>query len=112
MLPLQLLIYVNAIANMLGVFVSMILGSVYMLIVIAAVLVGYYFFNLFYRKTYIEIQRLEALSRAPIFSLLGETIRGATTIRAYKMQETFKNVNRYSIDQNSRHRYAQKFILA
>eukprot|EP00029_Vermamoeba_vermiformis_P003040 TRINITY_DN133_c1_g2_i1.p1 TRINITY_DN133_c1_g2~~TRINITY_DN133_c1_g2_i1.p1 ORF type:complete len:1304 (-),score=377.00 TRINITY_DN133_c1_g2_i1:6-3917(-) len=112
LLPLQLLIYVNAIANMLGVFVSLILGSIYMIIVVVVVMVGYYFFNLYYRKTYIEIQRLEALSRAPIFSLLGETIRGATTIRAYKMQDVFKNVNKYSIDQNSRHRYAQKFILA
>jgi ABC-type multidrug transport system fused ATPase/permease subunit len=104
--------YSNAIANMLGVFVSLILGSVYMIIVVVVVMVGYYFFNLYYRKTYIEIQRLEALSRAPIFSLLGETMRGATTIRAYKMQDVFKNVNMYSIDQNSRHRYAQKYILA
>jgi ABC-type multidrug transport system fused ATPase/permease subunit len=111
-LPIQMISYFSVIANMLGIFVSLILGSYYMSIVVVAVVIGYIFFNTYYRKTYIEIQRLEALSRAPIFSQLGETIRGASTIRAYKMQEVFKNVNIYSIDKNSAHRYAQKFVLA
>jgi ATP-binding cassette subfamily C (CFTR/MRP) protein 1 len=97
---------------MLGIFASLAFGSVYMLIAVVVVIVGYIFFQTYYRKSYIEIQRLEALSRAPIFSQLGETLRGASTIRAYRMQEVFKNVNVYSIDRNSEHRYAQKFVLA
>jgi len=97
---------------MLGIFASLALGSPYMLIAVAALIVGYYFFQWYYRKTYIEVQRLEAISRAPIFSQLGETLRGASTIRAYKMQGVFKNVNIYNIDVNSQARYAQKFILS
>jgi len=38
------------------------------------VLVFYIWFERHYRKTSIELQRLEALSRAPIFSHLNETI--------------------------------------
>ena len=112
LLPIQLLSYIVILINMLGIFASLALGSPYMLIAVAAVIVGYIFFQTYYRKTYIELQRLEALSRAPIFSQLGETLRGAATIRAYKMQDVFKNVNMYSIDRNSEHRYSQKFVLA
>jgi ATP-binding cassette subfamily C (CFTR/MRP) protein 1 len=112
LLPIQLLSYIVIIVNMLGIFASLALGSPYMLIAVAVVIVGYIFFQTYYRKSYIEIQRLEALSRAPIFSQLGETLRGTSTIRAYKMQDVFKNVNVYSIDRNSAHRYAQKFVLS
>ena len=112
LLSIQLFSYVAILANLLGVFVSLIIGSYYMAIVVVAVVIGYIFFNTYYRKSYIEIQRLEALSRAPVFSQLGETLRGASTIRAYKMQDVFRNVNVYSIDRNSEHRYAQKFIMA
>jgi ABC-type multidrug transport system fused ATPase/permease subunit len=87
-------------------------ASPYMLIAIAAVFVAYYFFQQFYRKSYVEIQRMEALSRAPIFSQLGETLRGAATIRAYKMEENFRNVNLSVVDMNSTHRFAQKYLLA
>ncbi len=111
-LPYQITAYLSTIINMLGIFASLALGSVYMLIAVVVVVVGYYFFQWYYRVTYIEIQRLESLSRAPIFSQVGETLRGAPTIRAYKMQQVFKNVNSYSIDTNSAHRYAQKFVLA
>jgi ATP-binding cassette subfamily C (CFTR/MRP) protein 1 len=87
-------------------------ASPYFVIAIAAVVVGYYFFQWFFRKTYVETQRMEALSRAPIFSQLGETMRGAATVRAYRMEEVFKNVNYYNIDANSKQRVAQRYLLS
>ena len=111
-LPIQFNQLLNAVFSLLGVFASMAFATPYMLIAVAVVIVGYYFFQQFYRKAYVEIQRMEALSRAPIFSQLGETLRGAATIRAYKMEETFKNVNLNIIDNNSTHRFAQKYLLA
>jgi len=111
-LPIQLNQLLSVIFSLLGVFVAFAFASPYILIAIAAVVVGYYFFQQFYRKAYVEIQRMEALSRAPIFSQLGETLRGAATIRAYKMEETFKNVNLTVVDTNTTHRYAQKYLLA
>jgi ABC-type multidrug transport system fused ATPase/permease subunit len=111
-LPVQFNQYLNAIFSLLGVFASMAFASPYMLIAIAAVFVAYYFFQQFYRTSYVEIQRMEALSRAPIFSQLGETLRGAATIRAYKMEENFRNVNLSVVDMNSTHRFAQKYLLA
>jgi ATP-binding cassette subfamily C (CFTR/MRP) protein 1 len=87
-------------------------ASPYFLIAIAAVIVGYYFFQWNFRKTFVETQRMEALSRAPIISQIGETMRGAATIRAYRMEEVFKNVNYYLVDENSKQRIAQRFLLS
>ena len=49
-------------------------ASPYLIIAIVPVIIFYGWFERFYRKTSIEIQRLEALSRAPIFSHINETI--------------------------------------
>lgn len=84
-LPLQFFNFFNAIFVLASIFASMAFASPYMLIPVAALIVGYFFFNMYFTKTYLEIQRQEALSRAPMFSRLGETLRGAATIRAYKM---------------------------
>jgi len=44
------------------------------LIPIAIILLAYWLLTNYYRKTSVEIQRLESLSRAPVFSHLSETI--------------------------------------
>jgi ABC-type multidrug transport system fused ATPase/permease subunit len=111
-LPYQLFQYINSIFTLLAVLASMAFASPYFLIAIAAVIVGYYFFQWNFRKTFVETQRMEALSRAPIISQIGETMRGAATIRAYRMEEVFKNVNYYLVDENSKQRIAQRFLLS
>jgi len=87
----------------------MIFASSWILLGIFPVVIFYIWFQMRYRHTSVEIQRMEALSRAPIFSLLGETINGVTTIRAYGMQETFKNMSCYRVDYNSIHQHALKY---
>jgi ABC-type bacteriocin/lantibiotic exporter with double-glycine peptidase domain len=111
-LPLQFFNFFNAIFILGSIFASMAFASPYMLIPVAALIVGYFFFNMYFTKTYLEIQRQEALSRAPMFSRLGETLRGAATIRAFKMENVFRNLNNFIIDTNSRHRFAQVYVLS
>ena len=53
------------------------------------------------RHTSVEIQRMEALSRAPIFSHLAETINGVSSIRAYQKQDTFIRQNMQKTDTNA-----------
>jgi len=55
----------------------------------------------YYRNTAIAIQRLDAVSRSPIFSHLSETLEGGSTIRAYDMRKQFKIANMNRIDHNS-----------
>jgi hypothetical protein len=43
----------------------------------------YYLISSFYRRTSVELQRLEALSRSPLLSHFSETLAGRASIRAY-----------------------------
>ena len=74
LLPMQLSQYLNAVVSLLGVFAAMIFGSPYVVLAIVPVVIFYGWFQQYYRHTSIELQRLEALSRAPILSHLAETI--------------------------------------
>jgi ABC-type multidrug transport system fused ATPase/permease subunit len=48
-----------------------------------------YQLQLFYRRSAVDLQRIDAVSRSPLQSLLAEGLDGANTIRAFKMQSTF-----------------------
>jgi type II secretory pathway component PulF len=72
--PFQFQQLINLLVTTLSICVLMAIASYYVLI--ALVIAGVCFFVLvhYYRKAYIEIQRLEALSRAPVFSHFAETL--------------------------------------
>ena len=51
-------------------------------------LVGlYWYFREYYRRSSRELQRLESLSRSPVFAHFSETLNGLPTIRAFCVQE-------------------------
>ncbi len=43
----------------------------------------------YYRRSNIELQRLDAVSRSPIYAHFSETLSGVETIRAYRLAEYF-----------------------
>ena len=54
-----------------------------------------------YRKTAISLQRMESVSRSPIFSHFQQTLSGITTIRAYGVKALFKKDNEYRLNRNN-----------
>lgn len=46
----------------------------------------YYFLQRYFRRTCIELQRLDAISRSPVYANFSETMNGLDTITAYQLQ--------------------------
>jgi ABC-type multidrug transport system fused ATPase/permease subunit len=55
-----------------------------------------------------ELQRLDALTRSPIYAHFGETLGGLTAIRAFGHMNRFARVNERMIDNNLRAYLAKK----
>merc|ERR1719433_44743 len=54
----------------------------------------------FVRQSAIEIQRLESTTRSPLASTFQELLVGLSTIRAYKQQSRFQQLNTTMMNQN------------
>ncbi|GMF17174.1 unnamed protein product [Phytophthora lilii] len=72
------------------------------MIILLPVLVGYYISQRYFIKSSRELQRLDSISRSPVFALLSETLDGLPTIRAYRAETQFSTKNEELIDRNQR----------
>ncbi|KAK1939976.1 Multidrug resistance-associated protein 1 [Phytophthora citrophthora] len=72
------------------------------MIILLPVLVGYYVSQRYFIKSSRELQRLDSISRSPVFALLSETLDGLPTIRAYRAETQFSTKNEQLIDRNQR----------
>ncbi|KAL4167261.1 hypothetical protein KRP22_012747 [Phytophthora ramorum] len=57
--------------------------------------------GVYFKQTSREVKRLEGITRSPVFNLFGETLNGLHTIRAFKMQDTFVQLNKAAVDDNT-----------
>jgi len=82
------------------IFISII--QPYFLAGMFPLMVLYFFVQKFYRASYIEMQRIDATTRSPIYAHFSETLTGVETLRAYGFQERFAMSNEAKIDYNHR----------
>jgi ABC-type multidrug transport system fused ATPase/permease subunit len=62
----------------------------------------YYFMQQYYLCSSREVQRLDSVSKSPIYALFGETLNGITTIRSFGVTQEFIANNERKVDKNTR----------
>ncbi|EGC35107.1 hypothetical protein DICPUDRAFT_47873 [Dictyostelium purpureum] len=88
-----------------SVMATLILISIitpFLLIPLGPICIIFYILQFFYRYTSRELQRLESISRSPIFSHFSETLGGVVSIRAYKKQYENILTNHARLDNNNK----------
>ena len=86
--------------GVLGTIIIVCYANVYFIAVVIPLGAVFYFLQKFYVNTARQVKRLESISRSPIYSHFGETVSGATTIRAYNLTRQFISTNEKKIDDN------------
>ncbi|XP_046577437.1 multidrug resistance-associated protein 1-like [Haliotis rubra] len=75
------------------------------LAVVVPLFILYYFILVFYIGTSRQLKRIESKTRSPIYSHFGETLSGASVIRAFKAQSRFIKASEDRVDKNQRFSY-------
>uniref|UniRef100_T1JBH2 Uncharacterized protein n=1 Tax=Strigamia maritima TaxID=126957 RepID=T1JBH2_STRMM len=99
-LPMTIRSWLNCLLSVVATMVVISISTPIFLAVILPLGVIYYFIQKFYVATSRQLKRLESVSRSPIYSHFGETVTGATTIRAYNRQNQFILHSESTVDEN------------
>ena len=102
-----------AIATSLGVLGVLIVISIIVPISLGGFLVLAFFYVWtaeYYRRSNRELQRLESISRTPVFTHFAETLVGTASVRALKVQDMYMLENVRRVDLNSRALYFSRAV--
>ncbi|XP_064640179.1 multidrug resistance-associated protein 1-like [Lineus longissimus] len=91
---------INGVLVMIATIVVISYTIAIAMISIPLLLVLYIPIQRFYVATSRQLKRLESVSRSPIYSHFGETVTGATVIRAFGHQERFIQESHRRVDEN------------
>ncbi|XP_023228994.1 multidrug resistance-associated protein 4-like [Centruroides sculpturatus] len=78
-------------ANLLSMIVVQAIISPYLLIFSSVISVIFYFIWTIHNRVLKSLKQLEGKSRSPVFSHLSASLYGVTTIRAFEVENNFKN---------------------
>jgi ABC-type multidrug transport system fused ATPase/permease subunit len=74
----------------------------FLAIILVPALGVYYYLMQLYRSTSRELQRLDSVSKAPIFNNFAESLQGLSSIRSYQLMGFFDLRNKTNLDLNNR----------
>ncbi|XP_076064714.1 multidrug-Resistance like Protein 1 isoform X2 [Oratosquilla oratoria] len=100
LLPMNLRSWILCFISVLATFVVIIYSTPLFIVVMIPTMVLYYIVQLLYVSTSRQLKRIESISRSPIYSHFGESIQGASTIRAYKKMTDFIHESQRKVDFN------------
>eukprot|EP00026_Physarum_polycephalum_P000575 Phypoly_transcript_00576.p1 GENE.Phypoly_transcript_00576~~Phypoly_transcript_00576.p1 ORF type:complete len:1455 (+),score=279.81 Phypoly_transcript_00576:408-4367(+) len=102
LLPQSINQYLAFIAQVITTLVIVSAITPIILSIIGPIIIIYYLLQKYYRYTSRELQRIESISRSPIFNHFSETLNGVMSIRAYGCQERMILQNMNQLDNNNK----------
>ncbi|KAG8183008.1 hypothetical protein JTE90_017096 [Oedothorax gibbosus] len=100
-IPVTLPILLRFILLCLSAIVVDMIVTPYFIIVVIPVAAIYYFLQHFFRFTSRELQRLDCITKSPVYSHFSETVCGLSTIRAFRAESRFTEMIMTCIDVNN-----------
>lgn len=109
-LPITGLEFFTKLLQLLGVLIVVLFVTPAFIVIVVPVFIIYYVLQKFYRSCTRELSRLNSNTRSPIFAHFSETIKGATTIRAFEVQDAFIAKNEALNNQNTKVYFILNFL--
>jgi ATP-binding cassette subfamily C (CFTR/MRP) protein 1 len=81
--------FLNTFFSTIATFVLIISATPWFVLPLVPVFYLYYYVQNIYRANSRELKRIDSIARSPLFALLGETLTGISTIRAYGEVDRF-----------------------
>lgn len=87
MIPLTIRKCLNSLFGVVAVIVVISIFTPFFVVFVVPVGLLYFVAQIFFIRTSRQVKRMESTLRSPIYSHLGETLSGYTTIRAFEAEE-------------------------
>lgn len=94
--------YLRCIFSAVATLFTIIYVTPAFVVALIPVFFGYWTSQRYFIKTSRELQRLDSMSRSPVYALLGETLDGLTSIHAYNAATRFTLRNNEMLNRNQR----------
>nr|XP_039268765.1 multidrug resistance-associated protein 4-like [Styela clava] len=90
LLPLTFFDFLYIFGLIASILILAIIVNFMVAVITLPLVVVFFWLRQYYLKTSRDIKRLEGSTRSPVFSLLSSTLQGLTTVRAFRVQDTFE----------------------
>ena len=92
--------------HVLSILILCLASSPFFFVAFVPIILFFYLLQKHFRMTSRELKRLDGVSRSPIYNHLAETLNGISTVRAFRMQDTFLKIHHELSNDNKRCFYA------
>jgi len=100
-LPSSLVQFFGCVAQYISILIVISIATKWFAIALPPLTIVYFLFQRYYIPTARELQRIESVTRSPIYSKFGEALLGVSTIRAYRKEEHFTKVSDGLMEENA-----------
>jgi ABC-type multidrug transport system fused ATPase/permease subunit len=102
LLPQSMNDFGNCIMQLLATLIFISVIQPWFLAGMVPLMVLYFCIQKFYRRSYVELQRTDAVTRSPLYAHFSETLSGVDSIRAYGVSQRFAERSDHQVDFNHR----------